>query len=133
MIRTLVLITTILMVAPSVAGPAKADLEIKVDQEMVGTLSEARVHFLTTVTKRKNDLAAYMGLRANMPAVLVTEDDDLYYIAAPPEELAALVGKTVKITGKLQPDSGLLKPSRLWVKTDGGWSEVKSGRRGDKP
>jgi hypothetical protein len=132
MTRTLALAALALAASGAAAGRVTAP-EVESDRTVTGTLTEARVHFLSAATGHRPEFAAHMGLRANLPAVLVTAGGDVYYLAARPDTLAPLSGKGVKVVGKLQSAAGVLKPDRVWVRAGETWEEVKPQRPEGRP
>jgi len=93
--------------------------------EIQGTLVEARHYLEMGAVGDSHTLCAYLSALAEAPLGVLEEDGRLVLLTSRPSRIAALVTKSVRVTGTLSVDGRLLVPQSLHVKNGATWTPAE--------
>lgn len=91
---------------------------------VAGKLVDARDYCTTKATGGDHEFAVFSAMKANLPAAILTADNKLIYLSVPSQKLALYATDPVKVKGKNLKQQHLIKPEKLWVKTNEGWKKI---------
>jgi hypothetical protein len=108
----------------SPAGDPPAPPKVESGRKIEGTLTDARGYFNAGVKGPRYRYNQYLAMRADLPVGLLTDGGEFYYLAIEPRRLAKHAAKAVRVEGKALPGGRLVRPSKIWVKSDSGWEAI---------
>lgn len=93
-------------------------------QALKGTLTDARDYCTTQAVDGDHEFVSFSAMKANLPAGILTDDGKFVYLAIESERLARWATKTIKVEGEKELNGRLVRPEKIWVKTEKGWEIV---------
>jgi hypothetical protein len=126
--RRLAVVSAALLVAGVAVGNfVSADEKASkgADKVMTGQLVDSRCYVKMGATDGDHAECAVQCLKDGIPAALVTESGEMYYIVAPAMGFAEYANRTVRLTGKANEKLHAFVPVKIEVKKGDSWVEGK--------
>jgi hypothetical protein len=127
--RTILMVTASLALAGCASAPRSAPGGQTLtfsggDQEIAGTLIEARCYFNTGATGGDHELCAFLSAKVDLPLGILTDDGAFVLVTSAPSQLASYVTRRVEVRGTITANRQLVRPEAMRARVDGAWREV---------
>ncbi|MCI0604475.1 hypothetical protein L0156_15890 [bacterium] len=102
------------------------------DQTFEGTLVDSKCYVSSNGQLKGNDhmgtaKCGTMCAKQGIPVALVDSKNTTHVIFGPSIKMADYIGQEARITGKLESNTGGIIPTKVEVKKNGQWEEIKLG------
>jgi hypothetical protein len=109
----------------ALASFVAADEKKAADQVVTGQLVDSRCYVKMGATGGDHAECAVQCLKDGIPAALLLDSGELYYIVAPAMGFAEYANKTVRLTGKVNDKLHAVVPVKIEIKKGDTWVEGK--------
>ena len=109
----------------ALASFVAADEKKAADQVLTGQLVDSRCYVKMGATGGDHAECAIQCLKDGIPAALLLDSGELYYIVAPAMGFAEYANKTVRLTGKVNEKLHAVVPVKIEINKGDTWVEGK--------
>lgn len=102
-----------------------ADEKKAADQVLTGQLIDSRCYLKMGATGGDHAECAIQCLKDGIPAAVLLESGEIYYIVAPAMGFAEYANKTVRLTGKVSDKLHAVAPVKIEIRKGDTWVEGK--------